>query len=88
VVYLPSAPLLNKSDLDKHHNRSVLGKRAGKEAFANLDARLFKDQPCLIFLEGRHLEKGRAIHLTDADLDALVFEPASLVIYSSLAFDI
>jgi len=79
---------VNKSDLDKHHNCSVLVKRAGKEAFANLDARLFKDQPCLIFPEDGAWEKVEPYHLTDADIDALVFDPGSRVIYSPLAFDI
>ena len=79
---------MNKSELDKYHNRSVLVRRAGKEAFANLDTRLFKDQPCLIFPEDGTWEKVEPYHLTDADIDALVFDSGSRVIYSPLAFDI
>ena len=79
---------MNKSDLDKHHNGSVLVKRAGKEAFANLDARLFKDQPCLTFPEDGTWKKVEPYQLTDADIDALVFDAGSGVIRSPLAFDL
>ena len=79
---------MNKSDLDKHHNCSVLVKRAGKEAFATLDTRLFKDQPRLIFQEDGTWKKVEPYQLTDADIDALVFDPGSGVIRSPLAFDI
>jgi hypothetical protein len=88
VVYLPFAPLVNKSDLGKYNNRSVLVKRAGKEAVANLDTRLFKDQPCLIFPEDGTGKEVEPYHLTDADIDALVFDSGSGVIRSPLAFDI
>jgi len=87
VVDLPSAPLVNKSDLDKHHNRSVLVKRAGKDAFAHLDTRLF-DQPCLIFPEDGTWKKVEPYQLTDADIDAFVFDSGSGVIHSPLAFDL
>ena len=87
VVYLPSLPLVNKSDLDKHHNRSVLVKRAGKDAFAHLDTRLF-DQSCLIFPEDGTWKKVEPYQLTDADIDALVFDSGSGVIHSPLAFDL
>ncbi len=87
MVHLPSAPLVNKSDLDKHHNRSVLVKRAGKDAFAHLDTRLF-DQPCLIFPEDGTWKKVEPYQLTDADIDALVFDSGSGVIHSPLAFDL
>ena len=87
VIYLRFAPLVNKSELDKHHNRSVVVRRAGKEAFANLDT-LVKDRPCLIFPDDGTWEKVEPYHLTDADIDALVFDPGSRVIYSPLAFDI
>ena len=88
VVYLPSLPLVNKSDLDKHHNRSVLVRRAGKEAFAKVDTRFSKDQPCLIFPADGTCKKVEPYQLTDSDIDALVFDPGSGVIYSPLAFDI
>ena len=79
---------MNKPDLDKHHKRSVLVKRAGNEAVANLDTSLFKDQPCLIFPEDGTWKKVEPYKLTDADIDALVFDSGSGVIHSPLAFDI
>src|SRR5947208_10790099 len=85
--YITTSPM-NKSDLDKHHNGSVLVKRAGKEAFANLDTRLFKDQPCLTFPEDGTWKKVEPYQLTDADIDALVFDAGSGVIRSPLAFDL
>ena len=84
----PPHPLVNKSDLDKHHDRSVLIKRAGKEAVAILDIRLFKDQPCLIFPKDGTWKKVEPYQLTDADIDALVFDSGSGVIHSPLAFDL
>ena len=87
MVSLPSAPLVNKSDLDKHHNRSVLVKRAGKDALAHLNTRLF-DQACLTFPEDGTWKKFEPYQLTDADIDALVFDSGSGVIHSPLAFDL
>jgi hypothetical protein len=87
----PSAdpdPPREHSELDQYHNRSVLVRRAGKGAFANLDTRLFRDQPCLIFPEDGTWKKVEPYRLTDADIDALIFDPGSRVIYSPLAFDI
>ena len=79
---------MNKSDLDSHHNGPVLVKRAGKKAFANLDTRLFKDQPCLTFPEDGTWKKVEPYQLTDADVDALVFDARSGFIRSPLAFNL
>jgi hypothetical protein len=76
---------MNKLDLDKHHTGTVLVTRSGKEVFAKLDTRLFKDQPCLTFPEAGDWKKIEPYFLTDTDITNLTFDTESRVIRSPLA---
>lgn len=68
-------------ELNKYHGFSV-HIADGKDRIARLDTRLSKDRPCLTFPKLGKWEDVQPYYLTDADIEALVFDEDSHIIRS------